>query len=627
MSQRAKKRRLKTTVASDARNPPAAAPRDRQTPAWRWRGAGICALLVAVVFGVFGQTLGYGFVNYDDPSYVYDNPIIARGLSLDGLRWAFTHVHSSNWHPLTTLLHMADCQLYGLWPGGHHLTNVLLHAATAVLLFLLLLEMTGAMWRAAFVAALFAIHPLRVESVAWVSELKDVLSGLFFMLTLRAYARYARHPAARGSYAMVILWFALGLMSKPILVTTPFLLLLLDYWPLGRLRSSGELPLLLKEKIPFLALSAASSLATLLAQRGAMQTTAYLPLSLRLGNALIATMVYLGKMLYPARLAVLYPLSKGGVPAWLVVDAILLLTALTAGAWLLRRKQPAVLVGWLWYLGMLVPVIGIVQVGQQAYADRYTYLPGIGPCIAATWLAADWAGSGHARRLVLGTVAAVALCALSLAAWHQAAYWRDSETLWLHTLECTTHNSVAHNNLGLAWFQQGRTEEAIAEYRQALRIDPNAAEAHNDLGVALFQQGRAPEALAEYRQALAGPFAAQAHNNLGNALSRQGRPQDAIAEYREALRIKPYYADAIANLGNVLLQQGRTEEAIAQYREALSINPADAHTHNNLGVALRRQGKLDEAIAEYRQALRIDPADPSVQADLNNALLQQAQPK
>jgi Flp pilus assembly protein TadD len=603
----------------------AAAPGIREGPKRRrWLVAVICAVLVVLVLVVFGQTAGYGFVNFDDSAYVYQNPAVSRGLSLEGIGWAFTHVHAANWHPLTTILHMLDCQMYGLWAGGHHLTNVLLHAACAVLLFLLLLEMTGKMWRSGFVAAVFAIHPLRVESVAWVSELKDVLSGVFFILTLWAYARYARRPKSRGRYAMVMLWFALGLMSKPMLVTVPFVLLLLDYWPLGRFQNRSQFPGLLREKLPLFALSALSCVATVFAQQRAIQPIEHFPFSLRFGNALVAYVIYLGKLIWPINLAVLYPLLKNGRPALQVIGALLLLAAMSAVAYESRRNRPYLLVGWLWYLGMLAPVIGILQVGWQAYADRYTYLPQIGLCVAGTWMAADWAGQRRGRRAALGAMAVIVPCALAAAAYHQTRYWRDSESLWTHTLECTRDNFLAHKNLGILLVQQGHTEEAIAEYREAVGINPSYKETHYDLGNALFRQGRTEEAIAEYREALRlDPVDADAQSNLGVALFREGSTEEAMVRFREALRLDPTDEEAHYNLGLILFQQGRAEDAIAEYREALRLNPADGEVHGDLGNALLQQEKPEEAIAEYREAARLEPADEEAHYNLGLVLFQQ----
>jgi protein O-mannosyl-transferase len=552
-----------------------------------WWVASVCGLLVVLVFVVFGQTAGHGFINYDDQSYVDENPVVLRGISLKGIEWAFTHVVSGNWHPLTVMIHMLDCQAYGQWAGGHHLTNVLLHAACAVLLFLLLRQMTGALWRSGFVAAVFAIHPLRVESVAWVAELKDVLSGLFFMLTLWAYARYASRRESRGRYAMVLLWFALGLMSKPMLVTVPCVLLLLDYWPLGRLQSWSSLPGLVKEKLPFFALSVLSCVATVIAQKQAIEPISTFPLSSRAGNALVAYVVYIGKFIYPSQLAPFYPLHKDGPEAWQVLDAILLLAALTVGAYMARRRQPYLLFGWLWYLGTLVPVIGIFQVGLQAYADRYTYLPEIGLCVAGTWAAVDLAGRRRFSRMALGGIASVILCALLVSARRQTAYWRDSETLWRHTLGCTAGNYLAHYELGMVMLYQGRIDEAIAQYQAALQINPSYAAAYNNLGNTLLMEGRTGEAIAQFGELLKiNPSSAEAHYNLGNALSSQGRTDEAIAEYRAALQLNPSYALAHNNLGKALIEQGKEGEAIEQMEQAVALQPASAETRNNLAWVL-----------------------------------------
>ncbi len=343
------------------------------------------------------------------------------GLTLAGVKWAFTHVLVGHWHPLTVIVLMLDRQLFGFWAGGYHLVNIALHAACVVLLFCALLEMTGAIWRSAFVAALFAIHPLRVESVVWVSECKDVLSGLFFMLTLLAYVRYARQPRSMGRYAMVLLWFTLGLLSKPMLVTLPCVLLLLDYWPLARLRSPSQFPGLLWEKMPLFALSALSSIAAIFA----LNYGEHPPITTYPANAPIGYTAYLWKTIYPVNLALPYPLPVGGTPGWQTFDALLLLAAITAGVYYLRRRQPFLITGWLWYLGILVPVIGVMQTGNQAYADRYSYLPQIGLFIAVTWMAAEWAGGARVRRTVLGVLAALILCALAAAGWRQVTYWRD----------------------------------------------------------------------------------------------------------------------------------------------------------------------------------------------------------
>ena len=635
----------------------------------RWKIAGVCIFLAVIVWVVFGQTLYHDFVNFDDAKYVYENPIVQKGLTLRGISWAFTHVYASNWHPLTWLSHMLDCQLYGLNAGGHHLTNILLHTATVILLFLVLRRMTGFLWRSAFVAAVFAVHPLHVESVAWVAERKDVLSGLFFMLTLWAYVRYARRPWSPARYGLVVLLFALGLMCKPMLVTLPFVLLLLDYWPLNRLGADAKnepvfrlgLPIprrLIWEKLPLLGLTVVSCGITLFAQAKALQPLENLSLSLRAGNALISYVAYLGQMFWPSGLAVLYPLTAKGVGGASVAASLVVLAGISTGVFVLRRRCPYLLTGWLWYLVMLVPVIGIVQVGAQARADRYTYLPQIGLYVLLTWAAADFSARLRYRPWVLGSLAAVILAALMGCARAQTAYWRNSETLWTHTLACTSDNAGAHNNLGNALLQKGKMDEAMVQFQKALQINPDYAEAHNNLGTALAQKGKVDEAIAQFQKAMQiKPDLAEAHNNLGNALLQKGNVDEAVVQYQKALQIKPDFAEACYNLGktllekgkvdeamvhfqkalqikpdyaearnglgNALLQKGNVDEAVVQYLKALQIKPDLAEAHNNLGAALFQQGKVDEAIAQYQRALQINPDLADVQNNLGSALSQQ----
>jgi tetratricopeptide (TPR) repeat protein len=622
----------------------------------RWRAPAICLVLAAITFAVFGQTLRHDFVGYDDDDYVYKNPVVAKGLTLKGFVWAFS-CHAYNWHPLTWISHMLDCQLYGLHPGGHHLTNVLLHTATVIALFLVLWQMTGALWRSAFVAAVFAIHPLRVESVAWVAERKDVLSGLFFMLTIGAYVRYARRPWSLARYGLVVLLFAMGLMCKPMLVTLPVVLVLLDYWPLQRVESAG---ILVMEKLPLLALSATTCAATLLAQNRAIQSTESYSMPQRLANALAACMVYLGQMVWPAGLAVLYPYSINGLPGWEVAPAGILLAGLSVLAWGEWRTRPWLLIGWVWYLVMLLPVVGVIQVGHQAHADRYTYLPQIGIYVGVTWLVAEWWARGlhHGPlRVALGGLMAGVLAVLMVCAWKQTTYWQDSETLWNHTLACTTKNEMAHYNLGYALYQKGRAEEAITQYREALHINPANAKAHYNLGVALFHKGKVEEAISQYQEALhinpaneeahnnlgialfqkgkaeeaishflaalqITPDDAQIHHNLGNAFYQKGRVDEAITQFQEALQFKPDFAETHYSLGNALRQKGRVDEAIVQYQETLQFKPSHGEAHNNLGTALRQRGRVDEAISHYQKALEIMPDNESIHVNLANALLQ-----
>jgi Flp pilus assembly protein TadD len=640
----------------------------------RWTVLGVCIFLAAAIWVVFGQTMGYDFINYDDSDYVYENPEVARGLTFKGMAWAFTHVYAGNWHPLTWISHMVDCQLYGLSPGGHHLTNILLHTATAILLFLVLRRMTGFLWRSAFVAAVFAIHPLRVESVAWVAERKDVLSGVFFMLTIGAYVRYVQRqsrvepsslrfclriapvftelrrgksprqvaaPGSRGSsapavpaldprrstldYGLVLLFFVLGLMCKPMLVTLPFVLLLLDYWPLKRFtQPRGRLVpwRLIVEKVPLLVFSGAACVATLFAQTVARLSIEEISLPLRMGNAVISYVAYIGQMFWPRDLAVLYPFTARGVGVAGVVLSLIVLAGISTGVFVLRRR-PYLLTGWLWYLIMLVPVIGIVQVGSQARADRYTYLPQIGLYVLLTWAVADLCAGWRHRRMLLGGIAAIVIASLSVGSFLQTANWRDSESLWTHTLACTSDNFIGHNNLGLALVKKGNVDEAISHYQKALQITPDSAEAYNNLGLVLLQKGNVDEAISHHQRALQiTPDSAEAHNNLGLALLKKGNVDEAISHYQKALQIKPDYAKAHNNLGNALLRKGSVDEAISHYQKALQIKPDFAEVHNNLGNALLQKGNVDEAISHYQRALQITPDSAEAQHNLGLALLQ-----
>jgi protein O-mannosyl-transferase len=595
---------------------------------------GVCIFLTVAVFLIFGQTLWHGFVNFDDDEYVYENPHLIKGFTVTGILWAFIHSHSNNWHPLTWLSHMLDCQLYGLNAGGHHLTNVLLHTATVILLFLVLRQMTKTLWPSALVAAVFAIHPLRVESVAWVAERKDVLSGLFFMLTLLMYARYVekskvQSPKSKVFYGLMLFFFTLGLMSKPMLVTLPFVLLLLDYWPLARFSSTdnhsplkpaeerspnGVLPpqfsitlRLLVEKLPFLALSIASSVVTVFAQWEAVAPVEKLPIASRICNVPVTYITFLEQMVYPARLAVFYPYSNEKL-IWNATLALVLLAGISAQVFAWRRVRPYLLVGWMWYLGMLVPVIGLVQVGGQAHADRYTYLPLIGVFIMLTWAAADLFSSWRYHRQVLGAGALVVIVALMVCAWNQTSYWRNSESLWIHTLACTSGNYTAYNNLGHAIASRGRFAEATEYFQKALEINRDGAKAYNNWGTILLEQRRFTEAGELFQKTIQiKPDFAEAHNNLGTVLANQGRPAEAIPHFQEALKIKPDYAKAHYNWGTVLVDQGRPAEAIPHFQTALEIKPDYPEAHYNLGIALEQTGKFNEVIGHYEQALKIKP--------------------
>jgi protein O-mannosyl-transferase len=519
----------------------------------RWAFIAVCVCLAVVTWVVFAQTLRYDFVNYDDPQYVYQNARISSGINFANVAWAFSHIHSENWHPLTTITHMLDCQLHGLNAGWHHFTNVLLHCLAVVLLFVALERMTGALWPSAFVSAVFAVHPLHVESVAWIAERKDVLSAFFFMLTLVAYLYYTRSPFV-GRYLTVALAVVLGLMSKPMLVTLPFVLLLLDYWPLGRFKARRSntrrrvLQLVL-EKIPLIALSAVSSIVTFLAQRGAIGWTEQLPVSARISNALVAYVVYIRQMFWPAGLAVFYPHPESRLPVWEISLALIVLVGITAAAFVFRKQAPYFVTGWLWYLGMLVPVIGLVQVGWQGHADRYTYLPQIGLYIAVTWAVADLIRSWRFQRMALGVAALIVVSALSWRGWLQTSYWRDSETLFTHALAVTSNNDVALNNLGIIFLDKGQLDDAISKLEAAIDLRPENAPAHDNLAKALLKKGQVTEAMVHYRKFLElEPANVEARNTLGTALIQQGHVREALDQWQEALALQPENGNAASNL-------------------------------------------------------------------------------
>ena len=613
-------------------------------------------LLLLAIGVAFGQTVRYEFFNLDDDTYVYENPQVSRGLSAEGIAWAFTQSHDANWHPLTWISLMLDCQVYGLSAGGYHLTNVLLHAATAVLLFLVLQRMTGDFWPGALVAALFAVHPLRVESVAWVTERKDVLSGLFFMLALWAYVGYVCHRFSLARYALLMALFALGLMAKPMLVTLPFVLLLLDYWPLGRfaggpchgeprrgrrdlaptpphcmggdfhrgadfpdtvlgrLRSSRHL---LMEKIPLFVLAAVSCVVTFWAQGQAVVPIDRLPFPWRIANALVSYVAYLGQFFCPAGLAVYYPHPEGNLPLWQSAGALLMLACISAGALASWRRCPYLLMGWLWYLGMLVPVVGLAQVGTQAMADRFTYLPQIGLCLALAWGAADLCGTWRCRS-VCSLAAALVLALLTVGAWRQTCFWRDSETLWSHTLACTSRNYVAHYDLGNVLAARRRFDAAIPHYRAALEIKPDDAETRNNLGAALQSQGKIDEAMAQYRQALQiKPDYARVRYNLGKLLAGRGQFKEAIAHFEQMLKLQPDHVEA-----QTILAWLRATCPQASLR-----NGAEAIEHARRADQLcggRRPDVLDCLAASYAEAGRFPEALATAQSPGTGRATEQA---
>jgi tetratricopeptide (TPR) repeat protein len=624
----------------------------RTSVRWRWA----CALVVLATLIVYWQGASHGFIEYDDPDYVSRNPRVMEGLSLHGLVWAFTTVEAANWHPLTWLVHMANWQLFGSWAGGHHLVSVALHTANTALLFVFLNRTTRAPGPSVFVAALFALHPLHVQSVAWVAETKDVLSAFFFMLSLLAYARYVERPG-RGRYALVALLLALGLMAKPMLVTLPFVMLLLDHWPLKR--SSVPWKKLCLEKVPLLFLVAGSCVVTVWAQKlsGAVQPLSNIPLSSRLASVVVAYVEYLGQMLWPVGLAVFYP-RPATIPGWQVAGAVFLLAAITVATFRLARRYPFGLVGWLWYLGMLVPVIGLVQVGEQMIADRYTYLPLIGIWIGLAWAARALAEQRPRSDVWLRRIGVLTVVACAAVTWRQVGLWKDSIVLFEHALRVTKNNYIAHNNLGVVLRVQGKFSEAKAHFLEALRLRTGYPDAHCNLGLilaaegdldgaikafkfalkakyqpadthgylalALLYRGDASEASAHLAKALAGDARnEEGLHQLGVALANRNRTEEAIQFYTKALNVRPDFAAAHKNLGIALTELGRHSEAIVHYEKALQLQPNDPETHNNLGVEFARHGQLEQATYHFRQALNLRPGYENAQRNLEQSLSKQ----
>jgi tetratricopeptide (TPR) repeat protein len=582
----------------------------------------LCLSIAGITLAVYWQVQHYDFVSCDDPIYVTENPYVQSGLTRGSFISAFTTTPGGLWIPLTWLSLMLDYDLYNLDPQGYHLTNLLLHTINIIILFFVLKRMTKRLGQSAFVAALFAIHPLHVESVAWITERKDVLSTLFWMLTMFAYARYAESPCI-NRYLPIFLFFALGLMAKPMLVTLPFVLLLLDYWPLGRLRFSPlrrngnhqfprpALFQLFLEKAPLFVLSVLFSLVTFFAQQnaGALAPIERISLKLRILNALVSYVAYIGKMIWPLNLAVLYPHPGNTLSTWQWALAGLFLVFISVLVIRTSRDYPFLTVGWLWYLGTLVPVSGLSQAGNQAMADRFTYIPSIGLFIFISWGIPKLVSRWRYKDMGLASIAAALLLILTAATWLQVRYWANSITLYEHTLAVTANNPVASNGLGAALARQGRFAAATSHYYEALRTNPHFLDAHNNLGIALAKLGRLAEAVAHYSEALRlNPEYADAHNNLGNALIAQGKVDEAIGHYTEALRINPRNTNAHNNIGNALLAEGRADEAIAHFSEALRLNPDRPEIHYNLGAALIRLDRTREAIGHFREALRINPA-------------------
>jgi len=562
-------------------------------------GLALCLFLVFVTVSLYGPVGTFEFDNYDTANYVYENSRVKAGLTAANLRWAFTTTYVSNWHPVTWISHMLDVQLFGLNPGAHHWTNVVLHLANSLLLFGVLRLMTGSLWRSGAVAALFAIHPLHVQSVAWIAERKDLLSTFFGLLAIWRYIRYVQSPNA-GRFGSVFLFFILSLMAKPMMVTLPFVLILLDYWPLARMRfASRSEPnqlsqrwafnsALLLEKIPLLIVSAASCLVTVYAQQtgGAVGSLVAYPFYVRLANALVSYVSYIGKMIWPANLAVFYP-HPGAPPVWQVIMAGMLVGGITWVAIRFAKSKPWFIVGWLWYLGTLVPVIGLVQVGAQAMADRYTYLPLIGLFIVLSWGIPHLLSPFRYKKLAQIALAAFVGVILMIISWGQVATWQSGQTLFERALAVTENNYVAQNNLGHYQLQEGRLTDAIHHFKKAVEINPKFEVAHLNMGVALSRQGQTDQAIRWYTRALRlNPDYAMAYNNLGNALYRQGAYRQAIANYLQAIQKDPDYADAYNGIGAALIGLGEIGKAVAFFKKALEINPSYTDAQNNLNNTL-----------------------------------------
>jgi len=584
----------------------------------------ISLFLILLIVMIYGQVGSFDFVNWDDGLYVTENVYVQNGISKEGFIWAFTTSHAGNWHPITWLSHMLDCELYGLNPAGHHYTNIAFHIANTLFLFFILFRITGALWKSAFVAALFAIHPLHVESVAWVSERKDVLSTFFGLLMIGAYYRYIKAPDFKN-YLLVILFLSLGLMSKPMLVSFPFVLLLLDFWPLKRIQFKNNYDLqsersscyaskgifqLIVEKIPLFILAVIFCILTFIIQRsgGVMVPLEALPLKTRIANALISYVSYVLKAIWPHKLAYYYPYSMGTFSVWQICGATLLITSVILGAIYLSRQYPYVLVGLFWYFGTLVPVIGLVQVSSQAMADRYTYIPLIGLFIVIVWGVPDILKKGQYRKIFLCVSAIIILSALTTRAFFQTSHWKNSIALFENAVKTNEKNNHALNNLITALTNNGRYDEAFLYLNRALKMNPQKKDLRMNLANILFLMGKPDEAISQYREILQTDTKnADVHYNLAYVLSTRENLDEAVLLYKETLKIDPKYSKAHYNLGNIYLDQGKITEAFMHYAEVIKLKPDYVQAYNKLGLIMFKQGKFNKAKVFFSKAIQIDP--------------------
>ena len=599
----------------------------------------IYLLLILTILVAYWQVKDFNFVGFDDELYITENSHTQAGLTIEGSVWAFTTFHTGNWHPLTWLSHMLDCELYGLNPMGHHWTSLQIHLINTLLLFFILQYMTGALWRSAFVAALFALHPLHVESVAWVAERKDVLSTFFGMLTILAYIRYVKKRNF-FRYSLIFILLSLGLMAKPMLVTMPFVLLLLDFWPLERLKyysnsqssnfQSLNLSRLFLEKVPLFIPVAISSVLTILAQKnaGALYTFEALPFMTRVANALISYNIYLIKTIWPQNLAIFYPHSFGMLSLWYVFLAAFAIAGISFFSIRSFKQHPYVAVGWFWYLGTLIPVIGLIQVGAQGMADRYTYIPLIGLFIMLAWGISDLLKKWHYRKTVLAVCAIILLFTFSTRSYFQIRHWENSAAVFKNAIQTTKNNWLAYRELGLALMRDGKLEQAVFYYKKALKIRPNYLTAFDNLGMTLHQLGRFEEALFYYSKALKiYPKDAGIHNNTANVLTALGKLEEAIKHYKKAILITPDFAEPHYNLANILVIQKEFDEAIFHYESAIKNDSEYSNAHYNLGCILLRQKKIKEALTHFTEVIKINPDYKQAYNQIGIILLQRGKIK